>query len=107
PGRPTKTPPAAASNGCSQPTRRAPKWAAPIRKRSKSHNHCETVLGGGGGGGRFACPGPPPRPPSPFQCWEPEPRYSHAYSRTSWLGYTELLPNVRGNHVTSCLRSGL
>src|SRR5579863_4655273 len=42
-----------ASNGCSQPRKPAPKWAAPTpspptprRPRSKSHNHCAEVLGG-------------------------------------------------------------
>jgi hypothetical protein len=34
----------AASNGCSQPTRPAPKWVAPIPSRPKSHNHCAEVL---------------------------------------------------------------
>ena len=34
------TPPAPASNGCSQPKKPAPKWAAPIPSLSKSHNHC-------------------------------------------------------------------
>jgi len=29
-----------ASNGCSQPKRPAPKWAAPIPSHPKSHNHC-------------------------------------------------------------------
>jgi hypothetical protein len=37
-------PPAAASNGCSQQTRPAPKWAAPILPLPKSHNHCEEPL---------------------------------------------------------------
>ena len=39
------------SNGCSQPRKPAPKWAAPTpspptpkRPRSKSHNHCAAVL---------------------------------------------------------------
>src|ERR1700693_2735986 len=36
---------AAASNGCSQPPKPAPKWAVPIPPRSKSHNHCAEVLG--------------------------------------------------------------
>jgi hypothetical protein len=31
-------------NGCSQPTRPAPKWAGPIPSRPKSHNHCAEVL---------------------------------------------------------------
>src|SRR5579863_2838813 len=42
-----------ASNGCSQPRKPAPKWAAPTpspptprRPRSKSHNHCAEVLVG-------------------------------------------------------------
>src|SRR5258705_7451675 len=43
-----------ASNGCSQPTKHAPKWAAPIPSQrpppvtpnSKSHNHCAEVLVG-------------------------------------------------------------
>ena len=41
-----------ASNGCSQPKKPAPKWAAPTpirspapRPNSKSHNHCAEVLG--------------------------------------------------------------
>src|ERR1700737_2633126 len=38
-------PPAPASNGCSQPKRPAPKWAAPIPSHPKSHNHCAEVLG--------------------------------------------------------------
>ena len=45
-------PQAPASNGCSQPTKPAPKWAAPThspppsaRPKSKSHNHCAAVLG--------------------------------------------------------------
>jgi hypothetical protein len=32
------------TQGCSQPTKHAPKWAAPIPTRPKSHNHCEAVL---------------------------------------------------------------
>jgi transposase len=36
--------PPAASNGCSQPTRPAPKWAAPILPLPKSHNHCAEPL---------------------------------------------------------------
>ena len=43
-GNDNETPPAPASNGCSQPTRPAPKWAAPIPSRPKSHNHCAEVL---------------------------------------------------------------
>src|SRR5258707_836958 len=43
-GRNNGTPPAHASNGCSQPTRPAPKWAAPIPSRPKSHNHRAEVL---------------------------------------------------------------
>src|ERR1700738_4138375 len=38
------TPPAPTSNGCSQPKKPAPKWAAPIPSRPKSHNHCAEVL---------------------------------------------------------------
>src|SRR5258708_4796121 len=45
PGNDSATPPAPASNGCSQPTKPAPKWAAPIPARPKSHNHCAEVLG--------------------------------------------------------------
>jgi transposase len=45
-GSNNETPPAPASNGCSQPIRPAPKWAAPIPSRPKSHNHCAEVLGG-------------------------------------------------------------
>jgi hypothetical protein len=41
-----ETPPAPASNGCSQPTKPAPKWAAPIPSRPKSHNHCAEVVDG-------------------------------------------------------------
>jgi hypothetical protein len=37
-------PPAPASNGCSQQTRPAPKWAAPILPLPKSHNHCAEPL---------------------------------------------------------------
>jgi hypothetical protein len=36
--------PADASNGCSQPKKPAPKWAAPTPSRPKSHNHCVKVL---------------------------------------------------------------
>src|SRR6202162_5678799 len=39
-------PRAPASNGCSQQTRPAPKWAAPIRSLPKSHNHCAEPLVG-------------------------------------------------------------
>ena len=45
------TPPAPASNGCSQPTKHAPKWVAPTpsslpsaRPKPKSHNHCAALL---------------------------------------------------------------
>ena len=34
-----------ASNGCSQQTRPAPKWVAPILPLPKSHNHCAEPLG--------------------------------------------------------------
>src|ERR1700716_2274018 len=44
PGHDNETPPAPASNGCSQPTKPAPKWAAPIPSHPKSHNHCDEVL---------------------------------------------------------------
>jgi hypothetical protein len=37
-------PPAPASNGCSQPTKPAPKWVTPTPTRRKSHNHCAEVL---------------------------------------------------------------
>ena len=43
-GNDNETPPAPASNGCSQPIKPAPKWAAPIPSRPKSHNHCAEVL---------------------------------------------------------------
>src|SRR3984893_4056743 len=43
-GRNNGTPPAHASNGCSQPKKPARKWAAPIPSRPKSHNHCAEVL---------------------------------------------------------------
>src|ERR1700704_6813875 len=33
-----------ATPGCSQPTKLAPKWAAPIPSHPKSHNHCDEVL---------------------------------------------------------------
>jgi hypothetical protein len=39
-----ETPPEPASNGCSQPTKPAPKWATPIPTHPKSHNHCVEVL---------------------------------------------------------------
>src|SRR5674476_78288 len=45
PGSNNETPPALASNGCSQPKKPAPKWAAPTPSRPKSHNHCAEVLG--------------------------------------------------------------
>src|SRR6266852_1540389 len=44
PGNDNETPPAPASIGCSQPTKPAPKWAAPIPSCPKSHNHCGEVL---------------------------------------------------------------
>src|SRR5438067_1726600 len=47
-GNDNETPPAPASIGCSQPTKPAPKWAAPIRSHPKSHNHCAEVLAGSG-----------------------------------------------------------
>ena len=37
-------PPAPASNGCSQQTRPAPKWAAPIPPLPKNDNHCAEPL---------------------------------------------------------------
>ena len=43
-GRSNETLPALVSNGCSQPTRPAPKWAGPIQSYPKSHNHCAGVL---------------------------------------------------------------
>jgi hypothetical protein len=43
-GSEAEMPPAHASNGCSQPTRPAPKWAQPIPRLPKSHNHCAGVL---------------------------------------------------------------
>src|ERR1700733_11827611 len=43
-GNDNEMPPALASNGCSQPTKRAPKWAAPILSWPKSHNHGAEVL---------------------------------------------------------------
>jgi hypothetical protein len=42
-GNDNETPPAPASNGCSQPIRPAPKWAAPISSRPKSHQHCGEI----------------------------------------------------------------
>ena len=51
-GKVSAMPQALASNGCSQPTKLAPKWAAPThsplpsaRPKPKSHNHCAVVLG--------------------------------------------------------------
>src|SRR5581483_10691237 len=44
PGNDNEMPPAPTSNGCSQQTRLAPKWQAPIPPLPKSHNHCEEVL---------------------------------------------------------------
>src|SRR5579859_3138841 len=44
PGSEGEMPPAPASNGCSQQTRPAPKWAAPILPLPKSHNHCAEPL---------------------------------------------------------------
>jgi transposase len=51
PGSGSATPPGPRSNGCSQPKKHAPKWAAPTpsqpaskRTRRKSHNPCATVL---------------------------------------------------------------
>ena len=43
-GNDSATAPGPASNGCSQPTKPAPKWAAPIPSHPKSHNHCAEVL---------------------------------------------------------------
>src|SRR5712672_4224175 len=43
-GNANETPPAPASIGCSQPTKPAPKWAAPIPPHPKSHNHSGEVL---------------------------------------------------------------
>ena len=50
-GKVSAMPQALASNGCSQPTKLAPKWAAPThsplpsaRPKPKSHNHCAAVL---------------------------------------------------------------
>jgi DDE superfamily endonuclease len=45
-GRNNEMPQAPASIGCSQPTKPAPKWAAPIPSQPKSHNHCDKVLAG-------------------------------------------------------------
>ena len=47
-GNVSAMPQARASNGCSQPTKRAPKWLGltPREARPKSHNHCAAVLGG-------------------------------------------------------------
>ncbi|TAY74216.1 hypothetical protein ELH84_10225 [Rhizobium ruizarguesonis] len=45
PGRNSATPPAPKSNGCSRPTKPAPKWGAAIPIRPKSHNHCGELLG--------------------------------------------------------------
>ena len=43
-GNGSEMPPAPASNGCSQQTRLAPKWQAPIPPLPKSHNHCDELL---------------------------------------------------------------
>jgi hypothetical protein len=45
-GNDSATPHAHASNGCSQPKKPGPKWAAHIQKPPKSHNHCDEVLAG-------------------------------------------------------------
>jgi len=45
PGSNNETPPAPASNGCSQPKKPAPKWGAPTPSRPKSHDHCAEILG--------------------------------------------------------------
>ena len=45
PGNDSAIPNAPASNGCSQPTKPAPKWATLIPTLPKSHNHCAGVLG--------------------------------------------------------------
>jgi DDE superfamily endonuclease len=42
-GNDNETPPAPVSTGCSQPTKLAQKWAAPIPSHPKSHNHCGEV----------------------------------------------------------------
>ena len=44
PGNNNETPPEPVSIGCSQPTKPAPKWAAPIPSHPKSQNHCDEVL---------------------------------------------------------------
>jgi hypothetical protein len=53
PGNDSAMPPGPASNGCSQPRKPAPKWAAPTQSRRlsasskpKSHNRCAEVLVG-------------------------------------------------------------
>jgi transposase len=43
-GSNNEMPPAPGSNGCSQPKKHAPKWAAPIPSCPKSHDHCAEVL---------------------------------------------------------------
>lgn len=43
PGNGRGMPHAPASNGCSLPIRRAPKWAEPVPTLPKSHNHCAKV----------------------------------------------------------------
>src|ERR1700736_343286 len=43
-GNDAEMPEAPASNGCSQPTKPEPKWAAHIPTPPKSHNHCAKVL---------------------------------------------------------------
>ena len=43
-GKNNETLSAPVSSGCSQPKKLAPKWAALIPSRPKSHNHCAEVL---------------------------------------------------------------
>src|SRR5258707_12779163 len=43
-GNGSEMPPAPASNGCSQPTKPAPKWVTHTPTHRKSHNHCAEVL---------------------------------------------------------------
>src|SRR6266404_9926441 len=43
-GNDSEMPPAPASNGCSQPTKPAPKWVTHTPTLPKSHNHCAAVL---------------------------------------------------------------
>jgi transposase len=75
PGSGREMPPSHASNGCSQQTRPAPKWAAPIPLLPKSHNHCAEPLVS-----RI-------RPAGPIAASFPSPRPSlTSTGRSIWMG---------------------